>query len=103
MSKCNYFLDESLAAVRDGGIMYLNLRNQTSSPIAVKAETVVGSATPATFIFKAVTKAKTESDEVVSIETVNRIYDCGFSTTPTELSSLFHNEFPSSTKASEAH
>ena len=101
MSKCNYFLDESLAAVRDGGIMYLNLRNQTSSLIAVKAGTVVGSATPVNFVFKAINRAKTETDQTVNVETVSRVYECGFSSTSTELSSLFHTEFPSSTEASE--
>ena len=32
-SKCPYYLDESLAAVRYGGMMFLNIRNQTSASI----------------------------------------------------------------------
>ena len=62
LSKCNYYLDESLASVRDGGTMYINIRNQTSLPIAIRAGTVIGKATPATFVFRQLVETeKTET------------------------------------------
>ena len=98
LSKCSYYLDESLAAVREGGVMYLNIRNQTSSTIAIKAGTVIGKATPATFVFQPVSKV--EKTEVVNRITVSE--DALSYTSSDELSSLFHNQFPSPTEDSEA-
>ena len=77
--------------------MYLNIRNQTSLPIALRAGTVVGKATPATFVFRQTVKVdKTE------VEFVNRVLEMKFFDTSSEYSSLFHNQFPSATDPSEA-
>ena len=55
-------------------------------------------------MFKPVVKIQTENvSEDISTESINRICtDMEFSSSSSELSSLFHYEFPSPTEASEA-
>ena len=67
--------------------MYVNIRNQTSLPIAIRAGTVIGKATPATFVFRQF--VETEKTET---EFVNRVIEKEFvSETSSEYSSLVHN------------
>ena len=54
-SNCDIFLDDCLSAVRPGGILYLHLRNQVNSRIAISAKSIIGKAFLVKTVFEPIT------------------------------------------------
>ena len=95
---CDIFLEDSLSAVRPGGILYLHLRNQVNSKVAVPAKSIIGKAFLVKTVFEPITN--TGSTEAATI--LNIYQDFCSKTSSETLSSSNHNQFPSSTEPSEA-